>query len=290
MYKSNWTQKCEYYRAIPLETVLRNDGAKQDIHDRKKWHTIQGSISITGPEFFNWHCNYGGGGAIDLVMHLKDCDFSTAIAWLSTVTPSQLLYEKRSNHYPQTRNSHTYKKLLLPAKNTTHLPRITSYLIQERKLPQHLIYRTIESGSIYADTKANAVFLMRGACAAIVGAELRGTIRKKWRGLAPGSDKQRGAFYTGSPSFKTVSLCESAIDALSYVTLYPNTLAISTTGANPHLQWIENFIKNDFRLLCAFDNDNTGNQMADKILNLYPMIKRHCPWLHDWNDILKDKM
>jgi len=289
MNKNNWKQKCDCLRAIPLETVLLHDGAKQDIQDRKKWHTLQGPISITGLKFFNWQRNFGGGGAIDLVMHLKDCDFSNAIACLSTVKPCQLVHEKRSNHYPKTQYSHECKRLLLPAKNNTQLPRVASYLIKERKLPQHLICQAIKSGSIYADTNANAVFLMRGKCTAIVGAELRGTTHRKWRGLAPGSDKQKGAFYSGSPSFKTLSLCESAIDALSYVTLYPNTLAISTAGANHNSIWIENFIKKGFQVNCAFDNDETGNQIADKLIYLYPVIKRHRPKAHDWNDVLREK-
>ena len=30
----------------------------------------------------NWHRGQGGGGAIDLVMHLAGVDFRTAVAWL----------------------------------------------------------------------------------------------------------------------------------------------------------------------------------------------------------------
>jgi hypothetical protein len=285
-HKSNWINKCQNFRAIPLETVLLHDGAKQDIHDKKKWHTIQGAISITGTKFFNWKYNFGGGGAIDLVMHLKECDFSAAIAYLCIFTPNQPQW----NHCPPVRDFPTCKKLLLPAKNNTQLTRVASYLIKHRKLPEHLIYQTIESGIIYADPKANVVFLMRGKGNAVVGAELRGTTHKKWRGIASGSDTQKGAFYVGSPSFKVLCICESAIDALSYFTLFPHTLVVSTAGANHRIAWINNFIQKGYRVICAFDNDDTGNHMADKMALLYPLIKRHRPEEHDWNDVLRKIM
>src|SRR3990172_5642252 len=69
-------------RAVPLETVLIFRGAKRDRHDRSKWHTEQGPVSVSGPKFMNWQRGQGGGGAIDLVMHLADVDFRTAVAWL----------------------------------------------------------------------------------------------------------------------------------------------------------------------------------------------------------------
>ena len=69
-------------RAVPLEAVLIFRGAVRDAHDRRKWHTEQGPLSVTGPKFMNWHTGRGGGGAIDLVMHLAGVDFRTALVWL----------------------------------------------------------------------------------------------------------------------------------------------------------------------------------------------------------------
>ena len=68
-------------RQIPLPAVLRACGARPNRGDRKKWHTTQGSLSVTGLQFMNWNRGCGGGGAIDLVMHLEDLDFLGA-AWL----------------------------------------------------------------------------------------------------------------------------------------------------------------------------------------------------------------
>ena len=84
---------------------------------------------------------------------------------------------------------------------------------------------------------------MKGRYNAIVEAELRATEKKHWKGLAPGSNKHKGAFYVGSASHNVLTICESAIDALSYAVIFPQTPAISTAGANPNPTWINNFIK-----------------------------------------------
>jgi len=74
-------------RAIPLEHVLRLSGAQPDRHDRNKWHTPVGMLSVTGAKFMNWNRAAGGGGAIDLVIHLHHLDFSRALAWLADHFP-----------------------------------------------------------------------------------------------------------------------------------------------------------------------------------------------------------
>ena len=79
---------CHLRRLAPISrgaagrAVLLFRGAVRDRHDRRKWHSEQGPLSVTGVKFMNWHTGQGGGGAIDLVMHLADVDFRTALAWL----------------------------------------------------------------------------------------------------------------------------------------------------------------------------------------------------------------
>src|SRR2546430_9829019 len=48
-------------RRIPLTAVLRACEAQPDRYDKAKWHTSEGTISITGTKFMNWHCSHGGG-------------------------------------------------------------------------------------------------------------------------------------------------------------------------------------------------------------------------------------
>ena len=64
-------EQTDRVRSIPLPCVLLAVGAKPDRGDKSKWHTPQGVISVTGCKFMNWNSNTGGGGAIDLVIHLN---------------------------------------------------------------------------------------------------------------------------------------------------------------------------------------------------------------------------
>ena len=72
----------DHLRSIPLEEVLRLSGAQPDRYDRAKWHTARGVLSVRGAKFMNWSCAQGGGGAIDLVMHLHQVGFGSAVQWL----------------------------------------------------------------------------------------------------------------------------------------------------------------------------------------------------------------
>ena len=87
-----WQRKEQAHRlrALPLETVLPLCGGRADRYDKRKWHTPAGVLSITGVKFMNWNCGRGGGGAIDLVMHLNHLDFKAAVDWLAGHFPAAL--------------------------------------------------------------------------------------------------------------------------------------------------------------------------------------------------------
>ncbi len=76
------TKRADYARTIPLIDVLFRVGAKRDKHDRAKWLTSASIVSVTGQKFFSWSTNTGGGGAIDLVMHIHGFRFHQALVWL----------------------------------------------------------------------------------------------------------------------------------------------------------------------------------------------------------------
>jgi hypothetical protein len=69
-------------RAVALADVLTRCGARPDSGDRAKWHSRVGPISVNGMKFMNWTSGRGGGGAIDLAMHLLGMDFREATQWL----------------------------------------------------------------------------------------------------------------------------------------------------------------------------------------------------------------
>jgi hypothetical protein len=266
-------------RSIPLQEVLLETGAQRDLCDRAKWRTVQGIISCTGMKFMNWNRNVGGGGAIDLAMHLNGMDFKTAVEWLWNRFPI-------SHHQEQTQPFGA-TKLILPPQNRCNIPIVRRYLIEQRFIKASLVNALMESGRLYADNRGNAVFLLLGKDNKPVGAELRGTTSVRWRGMAPGSNKDLGFFSVPNPKATSIVLCESAIDATSCFALHPECLCISTAGARPNPQWLPSLIQQGHAIYCGFDSDLVGDNMANAMMLPYPSILRLRPAHHDWNDILK---
>src|ERR1700730_16214439 len=264
-------------RRIPLTAVLRACGAQPDRYDKAKWHTSEGTLSITGTKFMNWHRSQGGGGAIDLAMHLNHLAFPAAVRWLEQQFPIP-------PHAPP--DQWSPRRLSLPPPDSQHLPAVKRYLLQQRAIPASLIQSLVESGQLYADRRANAVFLLRDKEHQPVGAELRGTGPVRWLGLAPGSRKNLGYFSLHSPGAATIVLCESAIDAISCFLLHSACQAISTAGARPNPRWLPTFLAQGYVVYCGFDADDTGENLARQMMALYPGVRRLRPYQHDWNDVL----
>jgi hypothetical protein len=130
-------------RSIPLEEVLRLSRARPDRYDSAKWHTARGVLSVNGAQFMNWSGAQGGGGAIDLVMHLHQVGFGPAVQWLGQrfggglPSPPDPLAPKGS--------------LRLPPPAPAKLWRVRRYLLRERGLPLALIEPLIQAGLLYAE-------------------------------------------------------------------------------------------------------------------------------------------
>jgi hypothetical protein len=270
--------RADRVRGIPLQSVLLRTGAERDRCDKAKWHTEKGTLSFTGMKFMNWDQSVGGGGAIDLAMHLNDLDFKSAVAWLWNHFPHPDHRELRLPCRP---------KLTLPPQDPSKLPGVKRYLVHDRAIAVSLFQPLIESGRLYADDRGNAVFLLLAKEDRPVGAELRGTTPARWRGMAPGSQKDLGYFSVPAPRATTIVLCESAIDAISCFTLHSNHLCISTAGARPNPRWLALLIHHGYEIYCGFDADDTGENMATEMIALHPSVKRLRPLQHDWNDVLK---
>jgi hypothetical protein len=166
---------------------------------------------------------------------------------------------------------------------------VKRYLVVERGLAPAIIDPLVASGRLYADNRANAVFLLLGKKNIPVGAELRGTGPCPWRGMAPGSRKNLGYFSIHADHVDGIILCESAIDAISCFMLPPGRQCISTDGARPDPRWLAPFITQGCQVDCGFDADATGESMASAMTALYPAIKRLRPSRHDWNDVLTSR-
>jgi hypothetical protein len=270
--------RLDQLRRVPLAAVLRKIGAQRDRSDKAKWHTPKGAISISGMKFMNWHQSLGGGGAIDLAMHLNDLDFKRAVAWLQ-------------HHFfipPDSAPPPAPRRLTLPPPDPSQISAVQHYL-QERAIPPAMTDSLITSGKLYADSRGNAVLLLLGKENTPVGAELRGTGPHRWRGMAPGSQKDLGYFSVDAPHATMVILCESAIDAISCFLLHPSSLCLSTSGARPNPRWLPALVSQPLAVYCGFDSDATGDTVAEQMIALHPSLRRLRPSQHDWNDILKSR-
>jgi hypothetical protein len=282
----DFRRRADVVRSLPLESVLLARGAVRDRRDRRKWHTEQGSLSVSGPKFRNWHGSQAGGGAIDLVMHLAGVDCRTAVVWLEEQLMGGRLATSRAagSEAAASESPHT---LRLPTPDGRMLGRVRRYLTECRRLAPSLIEPLVQAGRLYADSRGNAVFLLvAGKAQRPIGAELRGTGPRVWRGLAPGTRKDLGYFWTGTQGSREIVLCESAIDAISCFQLYPQYICISTAGVRADPPWLSGLLARGFELHCGFDTDVPGDAAAARMMALHPAIHRLRPPAHDWNDAL----
>ncbi|MGH7193373.1 MAG: DUF3991 domain-containing protein [Candidatus Saccharimonadales bacterium] len=269
--------------------VLLCRGAERDPRDRSKWHPEQGPLSVTGPKFTSWRRSQGGGGAIDLVMHLAEIDFRTAVEWLEqhfvvgSIPGGQAAVQSLARP---------------PSACTLHLPlaadrllgRVRQYLTQRRRLSATLLEPLIQTGRLYADHRSNAVFLLvAGKAQRPVGAELRGTGPHVWRGLAPGTRKDLGYFWIGALGSRSIVLCESAIDAISCYQLNPEHICISTSGVRADPPWLARLDAAGYQIHCGFDADEPGDAAATRMSGLHTAVERLRPSDHDWNDVVRSR-
>jgi hypothetical protein len=292
MTRDDFRQRANVVREIPLATVLHWRGAVRDPRDRSKWDTEQGPVSVTSAKFTNWQQNHGGGGAIDLVMHLGRLDFRAAVEWLErrggTVAP--LAAHEGTGRCCQARSVVIEARsgsLRLPVPDASQLDRVIDYLTRRRHLAAALLEPLLQSGKLYPDRRGNAVFLLvAGKGQRPVGAELRGTGPRIWRGMAPGTRKEDGYFWTGVPGSWEIVLCESAIDAISCSQLDPQRICISTSGVRTNPRWLPGLIARGYHIHCGFDTDDAGELAATRMIAQHPTVQRLRPPAHDWNDAL----
>ncbi|MGF1497389.1 MAG: DUF3991 domain-containing protein [Elainellaceae cyanobacterium] len=149
---SNIGTRVNQVRDADLEIVAANLGLERDRHDLHKWRDANHIISINNGRFMDWLADQGGGGAIDLVMHVQQVDFQQAVQWLSR--------QDLSTHLEQSHPiSEERQPLQMPVPNENRWAAVRNYLVETRKLPSALVDRLHQRDMIYADVSQNAVFV-----------------------------------------------------------------------------------------------------------------------------------
>ena len=109
--------------------------------------------------------------------------------------------------------------LRLPGPVPAHWSAVRDYLTRALFLDPALLEQCRHSGTLYADHRRNAVFTCRDLTRHTVGVELVGTDplpdASTFKGLAPGSCRDRGGFWLASSPDPPTAIPESVVDALS---------------------------------------------------------------------------
>ncbi|MEO0838439.1 MAG: MobV family relaxase [Cyanobacteria bacterium J06643_5] len=306
-------------RDLPLDDVAWHLGLIHDIKGTNRWKGHGCIINIADSKFHDFAPgkNKGGGGAIDLVMHVNGCNFKQAIAWLNDRFGEEGM-QRTVTHRAKIRASEIVKEepapqFIQPRASESQWNAVYKYLTIKRGLPENIVDYLKEQGIVYADEHQNAVFTMRsleevnGAGVKVaennqsptVGAFLRGTRgeNNSFMGYTIGTKRNQGWFYVGSGGqadfpIQRVVLCKSPIDALSYLTLEQ-----TAAGKAPQQKTIylvsdstRNLpvtkLKDIPQVIAAYDKDSAGNQLSRDIQKLLPQTTIKHPTEQDWNQQL----
>ncbi|MBD2303282.1 MULTISPECIES: MobV family relaxase [Nostocales] len=297
-------QQTQQLRDLLLEDVAWELGLH---HDQGRWRGHGNIISINGSKFYDFSLEQqkGGGGAIDLVMHVNSCNFREAIAWLSDrfgeAGAERAAIAHAKNATSEIIQSEPRPQFRLPVEDKAKWQLVSNYLTQNRGIGENLVQSLHERGLIYADDQQNAVFVMRnlGDLPHAKGAFLRGTRgeNNSFKGYEKGTKRREGWFYFhlgGQPTDppEKLVLCKSPINAMSIAMLeyqvrgdVPPTRTLYMAVDSPNSLPVEQ-LQHIPNVQVAFDPDESGNVAARAVKELLPQATRLKCKAGDWNQEL----
>lgn len=291
-----WKQLADQLRDLPLEDVAYQFGLDSDA--RGRWKGQGCNMKIDGAKFYDFESARGGGGALDLVMHLEGCMFKEAIAWLHDRFGEKGMLQA-ATHYARKEAQQIAKnepapQFTLPEPDESKWSRVRHYLTVERCLPQKWVDGLHEKGLLYADSKQNAAFVMRSLDNEITGVNLWGTVGKdnNFRGLAKGTKRDAGWFYVNiggslDDRIERVVLTENPIDALSIATLScphsSRTMYLVVDGVK---SLPLEFLREVPAVIMARSQSQTGIEISSQLQQLLPTVTQKVSAGLNWNSDL----
>jgi hypothetical protein len=227
----NISRLAHQVRGTPLREVLTHYGfdvKREGTTLRAK--TERHNIVVTGGRWFDNKANVGGGGAIDLVMHIAGVDFSVACRSLAdefrpfSAGQASLSFPSSPGNQPATRKKSFEELIALYAVRDDSTWRVArAYLSETRKIDPAIVDEMHAVGSIYANghrPNPSLVFLHRDPHGKVRGATLRDTRHQSAFRPCLGN-KLTAWFAVGNlAKAERVVAVESPIDALSYYSLF----------------------------------------------------------------------
>ncbi|QLE45023.1 DUF3991 domain-containing protein (plasmid) [Nostoc sp. C052] len=186
-------------------------------------------ININASQFtdFGNGSSLGGNSAIDLVKHVNQCNQTTAIAWIGERFGEVGAKRAASAHAQKVTaviiQTQPVPQFTPPIEDKKQWQQVEHYLTQKRGIPSDCVQMLHNQGLVYADSKANVVFVMRDLNGKTKGAFLEGTANT-FSGYELGTVRRDSWFYftlgkKPSEQTSTVVLSFSPIDAISVAML-----------------------------------------------------------------------
>lgn len=283
-------ENAQLMRQIPLKDVLENFGCKKCDKDKNNYDTQVGRITVKGEsKFYNQDLERGGGGAIDLVMQIEQCNYQTAVGKLTQRFGVDRVVEAvaaNARTHAETAVRVVEKAPFKQPEAVPELwPKVREYLTVVRELPAEIVDRLHEAKRVFADRFANACFVLGfdPKTGTAQGIEQRGT---REGSTYHGVRGKKAAFIlhekTGTRE-QRVAVTESAIDAISLRALGFEGQIRGTAGATSMQRIGEELKARGRQLIGAFDADKAGAKFAQDLgaPRLRPIHGK------DWNDELK---
>jgi len=299
-------------RSLELKTQQLRDLELLDVawelgldYERERWRGHGHIINIDGSKFYDFSPDQqkGGGGAIDLVMHVNQCNFRQAVVWLherfgeAGVERAAIAHVK--NRAADIIQTQARPQFTPPVEDRNNWPAVERYLTQQRGIPSDCLQMLQNLGLLYADDQQNAVFVMRNLDGQRNGAFLRGTRgeNNSFKGYSKGTKRRDSWFYFGLGGQATdkashVLLCSSPIEAVSRAMLeyfvrgnVPPERTLYMAVDNINSLPVER-LQNVPHILVTFGKDQSTNAAAQRVLELLPQSQQVLSKAADWNQQL----
>ncbi|KFB76360.1 MULTISPECIES: toprim domain-containing protein [Candidatus Accumulibacter] len=305
-------------RWISPELVMLGLGCVRDRRERNKWRSPQNEvITLDGDRVYNHSTGAGGGGAVDVVMHVTGWTLGASAGWLRRFAATSEAIDGEIEHRcePSRSDDVEVPDFSPPPASEAAWPRALAYLVG-RGLDPQILETLRSSGDVFAEEKhqetdevdrdrsaragevvfrtrpiINVTFLRRAYDGTPTGVVRRGIFGDFKQTLGK---KEAGCFSVGNRlAPDVIAIVESPVDAISYRQLHSpdDMLVLSSDGAGTvYRPLLDRFPNAEIRL--AQDADAAGDAMAERLRALFSTrrILRDRPLsAKDWNDVLRQR-
>ena len=286
-------------REVDLLTYLRCFEPQELVHISGSTYATRthDSLKISNGKWFWWSRGIGGRNALDYLTAVEGLWLPEAVQRILGESPCIPPPPKPAVLYPKT-------EFTLPPRHADNR-RVFSYL-RGRGIDPEIINHCIKHGLLYESAQHHNCVFVGFAGDRPAYAMQRGTLQdKRFVGEVVGSDKRYSFAVPMTPGDSpTLCVFESAIDALSYLTLLKqqgrdwrkaNTLSLGGVGKEdrqlpPALSRYLKAAPHITRIVLCLDNDEPGRKAAavlKKRLRGYEVIDRPPVRGKDYNDLMR---